>query len=52
MTTTLTPNFAAAVETTEYAIYDALLSATAITGYQKHHRQSLRDLLNNLSATT
>ncbi|TKI04892.1 DmpA family aminopeptidase [Martelella alba] len=48
----LDPLLAAAAESTEFAVLDALLSAQAVTGFRQHCRPSLRVLLDQLAKQT
>jgi len=47
---TLEPLLAAAADATEQAVLDALLSAEAVTGFRGHHRPSLTQILDKLTA--
>jgi len=44
----LEPLLAAAADATEQAVLDALLSATAVTGFRGHHRPALSEVLDQL----
>ncbi|WP_029571507.1 P1 family peptidase [Pantoea ananatis] len=46
----LEPLLAAAADATEQAVLDALLSAEAVTGFRGHHRPSLTQILDKLTA--
>jgi len=48
---TLEPLLAAAADATEHAVLDALLSAEAVTGFRGHHRPSLTEVLDRLTAS-
>ncbi|KAB8313447.1 S58 family peptidase [Erwinia endophytica] len=44
----LEPLLAAAADATEHAVVDALLTATAVTGFRGHHRPALSEVLDRL----
>ncbi len=46
----LEPLLAAAADATEHAVLDALLCAEAVSGFRGHHRPSLTDILDRLTA--